>query len=68
MKTYTILFAIVFLMHLVTLVNLTLFSGEWNGIALWLSTGLFIVAVYYFGIEFRVRKRLEKEESGKGAG
>ncbi|UTR12675.1 hypothetical protein MM300_10555 [Evansella sp. LMS18] len=57
MKTYSILFIITALMHLVTLVNITFFDGEWNGIALFLSSMLFLTAAVYFGIERRAHKR-----------
>ncbi len=57
MKTYTILFILIAIMHLITLINVTLFEGEWNGIALFLSNILFIIACYYFGIEHRVNQQ-----------
>ena len=56
MKTYIILFFIVALMHTITLVNITLFSGEWNGIVLSLSTILFLIAIFYFSTEFRANR------------
>ncbi|MFN7249886.1 MAG: hypothetical protein ACK4M9_03755 [Anaerobacillus sp.] len=57
MKTYTILFIVIVLMHLITLVNATVFKGEWSGIVLHLSNILFIIACVYFGIERRANKR-----------
>jgi len=57
LKTYSILFIVVALMHTITLLNVTLFKGEWNGIVLFLSSILFLIAVVYFGIERRANKR-----------
>lgn len=42
---FYILFAI---LYLVNLANLTLFKGEWNGLTMWLSTGLFIIGTVYY--------------------
>lgn len=44
MGLYMILIAIYF----VNLTNITLFNAEWNGIAMWLSTGLFIAGTAYY--------------------
>lgn len=44
MELYVILIAIYF----VNLTNITLFNAEWNGIAMWLSTGLFIAGTAYY--------------------
>ncbi|GAE33673.1 hypothetical protein [Halalkalibacter akibai] len=57
MKSYIILFIVVVFMHTITLVNVTIFNGEWNGIVLFLSNTLFIIAVFYFGIEFRANRK-----------
>ena len=57
MKTYSILFILVVLMHIVTLVNIVLFDGEWNGIAVFLSNVLFLIACVYFGIERRAHQK-----------
>lgn len=43
-------------MHLITLVNIVLFEGEWNGVAILLSNILFLIACVYFGIERRANK------------
>jgi len=56
-KTYSILFVIVVLMHTITLMNITLFKGEWNGIVLLLSTILFLIAVVYFSVERRANNK-----------
>ncbi|MEI5908416.1 hypothetical protein WAK64_15305 [Bacillus spongiae] len=56
MKTYTILFIIVALMHTITLVNISILNGEWNGIVIALSTILFVIAVFLFSTEFRANK------------
>ncbi len=57
LKTYVILFIVVFLMHGMTLVNVTFFDGNWNGIVLMLSNLLFLVACVFFGTEFRARRK-----------
>ena len=44
MGLYVILTAIYF----VNLTNITLFNAELNGIAMWLSTGLFIAGTAYY--------------------
>ncbi|MEK4426482.1 hypothetical protein [Solibacillus sp. FSL K6-1523] len=36
------------LMQLVLLSTTTIFGSEWNGIAMWLCTGIFIVATAIF--------------------
>lgn len=56
MKTYSILFLILFLMHLMTLVNVTIFNGDWNGFVLFISNILFLIAAIYFGTEYRAHK------------
>lgn len=48
MKKIIGLYVILVAMFLVNLTNITLFSGEWNGIAMWVSTGLFIAGTAYF--------------------
>jgi hypothetical protein len=35
-------------MHFITLSNITLFDGRWNGIAMWLNTVLFISAIAFY--------------------
>ena len=49
MKHNLILYIAVCLLFFITLTNITLFDGEWNGIAMWLSTGVFIFATATFG-------------------
>ncbi|CAH0345067.1 hypothetical protein BCI9360_01344 [Bacillus sp. CECT 9360] len=56
MKTFTILFVVIALMHTITLINVTLFDGNWNGIVLMLSNILFLIGVVYYGIEFRANR------------
>lgn len=53
MKTFSILFIIVALIHSITLLN-----DEWNGIVLFPSTILFLIAVVYFITE---RRQIEKQ-------
>lgn len=62
LKTYTILFIIIVLMHLITLVNANVSKGEWNGIVLFLSSILLIIAGVYFGIERRANKRATRNK------
>ncbi|MFP7493000.1 hypothetical protein SFC66_04350 [Terribacillus saccharophilus] len=56
MKTYTILFCIIVIMHFMTLINTTLLDGEWHGVILWVSSILFLVAVFFHATEYRARK------------
>lgn len=44
----TLLYSMVALMHFVWLTNHTLLNGEWSGIALSISTGLFIMGTAFF--------------------
>lgn len=60
-KTYSVLFILIAIMHLTTLTNLVLFEGEWNGIAVFLSNVLFIIACVYFGIERRANIKGNKK-------
>lgn len=57
MKTYRVLFGIILILHTMTLVNVTLLNGGWNGIVMWLSTMLFVIAVLFFSTEFRAERR-----------
>ena len=45
-----ILFIAICLMQLCILTNVTLLNGEWNGITLWVCTGIFIFACTIFGL------------------
>lgn len=47
--------------YFVNLTNLTLLNGEWNGIAMWLNTGLFIAGTSYYLV-----KRNSDEKSIEG--
>lgn len=42
------LYAVVVALFFVNLANMTLFNSEWNGITMWINTGLFIVGTAYF--------------------
>ncbi|ARD48291.1 hypothetical protein SporoP37_09045 [Sporosarcina sp. P37] len=48
MKEIKGLYIILCSIFLVNLTNITLFNGDWNGIAMWLSTGLFIAGTAYY--------------------
>lgn len=48
MRAITGLYIIVILMHFIWLTNFTLLNGEWSGIAMWLSTGLFIGGTAFY--------------------
>lgn len=48
MKEITGLYVILAAIFFVNLTNMTLFNNEWNGIVMWLNTGLFIVGTAYF--------------------
>ncbi len=43
-------------MQLMTLINVTIFNGDWNGIVLALSTFLFIIELAFFGIDYQKNK------------
>ncbi|WP_026691026.1 hypothetical protein [Alteribacter aurantiacus] len=57
MKTYVILFVIVSLLHTMNLVHETMLGGAWGGIVMMISTILFVIGVYFFGIEYRLHKK-----------
>ncbi|MDS9472067.1 hypothetical protein [Sporosarcina pasteurii] len=57
MKSITGLFIIMALIHLIWLTNITLLKSEYNGIAMWLSTGLFIA-----GTAFYIANRRSEED------
>ncbi|WP_349409905.1 hypothetical protein [Pseudalkalibacillus sp. SCS-8] len=57
MNTSVILVIIIIWMQLITLVNITIFNGEWNGIALMLSSILFFLAMVVFGISQQRNKQ-----------
>lgn len=48
------------LMQIVILSNITIFDGEWNGITMWLCTGIFIVATALF---ISTNKKYKKHEN-----
>ena len=48
MKEITGLYVILAAIYFVNLTNMTLFNNEWNGIAMWLNTGLFVAGTTYF--------------------
>jgi hypothetical protein len=58
MKAYYSLFAIIVIMHFVTLVNITIFNSEWDGFALAASTLLFLAGVILFSMERRKQRKL----------
>lgn len=56
MKHNALLFAAICFMQLCVLTNITLLDGEWNGIVMWLCTGIFIFAATVFGFSRRGNK------------
>ncbi|WP_139993280.1 hypothetical protein [Kurthia sp. Dielmo] len=48
MKEIKGLYVILVAMFFVNLTNMTLFNNEWNGIAMWLNTVLFVASTAYF--------------------
>lgn len=42
------LYIILLSLYFVNLTNITLFNGKWDGIGIWLNTGLFIAGTAYF--------------------
>lgn len=59
MKGITGLYILFAAIHLVHLTNYTLLNGEWNGIVMWLSTGLFIGGTAYYGMNKRGNQKGE---------
>lgn len=51
MRTLTILIVIIAVMHISTLINVTLLDGEWSGIVTWLFTILFVIGMVVYGSE-----------------
>ncbi|WP_167693455.1 hypothetical protein [Sporosarcina ureae] len=58
MKEIMGLYFILIAIYVVNLTNITLFNGDWNGIAMWLSTGLFIAGTAYYLMS---RESIKKE-------
>lgn len=48
MKEIKGLYVILVAMFFVNLTNMTLFNNEWNSIAMWLNTVLFVAGTAYF--------------------
>lgn len=51
MRTLMTLIVIIAVMHISSLINVTLLDGEWSGIVTWLSTILFVVSMVVYGRE-----------------
>lgn len=47
-KELTGLYVILAAIFFVNLTNMTLLNNEWNGIAMWLNTGIFVAGTAYF--------------------
>ena len=62
MKVTTGLYIFLVLIHFINFTNITLFNGEWNGITMWLSTGLFIAGTTYYLLD---KKAIPKKEIKK---
>ncbi|SES23418.1 hypothetical protein [Psychrobacillus sp. OK032] len=56
MRAITGLYIIIVLMQFITLTNITLFNGEWNGIAMLLSTCLFIAGTAFFFMNRKTKR------------
>ena len=56
MKAATGLYIFFITMYMINLTNITLFNGEWNGITMWLNTGLFIACTSYYLLNKRDNK------------
>lgn len=48
------------LMQLIILTNITLLNGQWDGIALWLCTGIFIFSSAIFALS-RLDKKISND-------
>ena len=60
MKIVNLLFLLIGFMQLSTLVNVTLFNGEWSGIVLWVHTLLFLMALGAFMDSKRTLKKARR--------
>jgi hypothetical protein len=54
MKAITVIYIFFVLIHFINFTNITLFNGEWNGITMWFSTGLFIAGTAYYFLDRKV--------------
>ncbi|WP_342601120.1 hypothetical protein MHB48_09050 [Psychrobacillus sp. FSL H8-0483] len=55
-----ILYIAIVLMQLIILTNITLLDGSWNGITMWLCTGIFIFATTIF-----LLSKSQEQKSGR---
>ncbi|MTH54887.1 hypothetical protein GKZ89_15905 [Bacillus mangrovi] len=62
MRTSTILFAILFVMHNVTVLNILIFKVDWM-LVFYLSNILFLIGAFYYGIEARVYRERKRKGS-----
>ena len=60
MKATTGLYILFIAVYLVNLTNITLFNGDWNGIAMWLNTGLFIAGTAYYLLNRNATRKTEQ--------
>ncbi|GAB0168027.1 hypothetical protein LSPCS325_14640 [Lysinibacillus sp. CTST325] len=54
------LYITICVMQFIVLTNITIFNGQWNGITMWLCTGIFIISTAVF-ISSRSIKRSSNE-------
>lgn len=48
LQNLAVLYGLLGALHLIHLANRTLLDGKWDGLAIWMSTGIFIVATIYY--------------------
>jgi len=53
-----VLYIAICIMQLIILTNITLLNGQWNGITLWLCTGIFIFSSAIFALS-RLNKQIQ---------
>ena len=56
MKTSTGLLILIAIMHFITLSNITLFDGRWNGIAMWLILDFLLQPLRFIFWEEQIAK------------
>lgn len=59
MRTTTYLLIIILVMHIITLVNITVFNEDWNGVVMAINTFLFVLA---FGLVLPLKQKNKTRE------
>ncbi|MDV6379275.1 hypothetical protein ORD22_13730 [Sporosarcina sp. GW1-11] len=56
MQKITYLLITIFIMHLITLANITIFNGDWNGLVMAVNTILLVLA---FGLVLPIKSKMK---------